>query len=134
MSVQQFIDDLGLDLAAEQVGENPDLPFELRAEATAHYRLDIMRYDPYRSEHFVISGKNTPHQLAPQLLLISLAYQMAVYRAHPEPSDWCAYAGLPDLPGVHEAWHTFARDEAKLERLFGDDMDRFLTLDPRREV
>ncbi len=131
MSVQQFIDDLGLDLAVETTGENPDLPPEFGAPFLTHYRMDIMRYDPYRTEHFTFSSWSGERP-DPMEVLPMFATRMNEYYENPEPSAWAAAHGMPDVAGIHEHWGSFARDEAKLRRLFGEEYERFLALDPRR--
>ncbi len=132
MSVTEFIRDLAIDLAAEQVAENPDLPPEL-APFAHHYRLEISL--PGGRESFTFSVPavyERPAQPDPRECLIFMAQTINDYREHPEPTAWAAAQSLPDLPGIHAMWHTFARDEQKLVRLFGEHMARFLALDPRR--
>lgn len=128
MTVQQFIDDLGLDLAAEEVGENPDLPEEMLRGDAVHYRVEIIRYDPYRAEHFIVTGNGNIIRPDPRVILVVMAVQLGIYRAFPEPADWCEVMRVPLSDGIVNAWPTFARDEAKLRQLFGEDFERFLAL------
>lgn len=130
MTARDFVNELGLDLAAEQVAENPDLPAEL-VPVAHHYRLDIIRYNPYMQEHFIFSVPAVfahPQRPDPLDCLVFMAQTVNGYRANPEPSAWAAANGLPDLPGIHDMFHTFARDEQKLMRIMGEAMDRFLAL------
>jgi hypothetical protein len=132
MSVIEFMADLAIELAAEQVADNSDLPPEF-VPIAHHYRLEISL--PGGRESFTFSVPavyERPARPDPVECLIYMAQTVNDYRANPEPSAWAAAKGLPDLPGIHAMWHTFARDEAKLVRLFGEHMDRFLALDPRR--